>query len=102
MWSGVRVGMVQARWTELPIRTAERFRTGVGRLRLGGCGAAGAPQPTVEIASRTAMVRLLMRGAKTRSLGFMLSQRKSFFACRTFWRNRLGLRKSRFVRRARL
>jgi hypothetical protein len=93
MWSVVCVGMVQARWTELPIRTAERFKTGVGRLRLGGWGAAGAPQPIVEpagkIASRTAIARLLMRGAKTRDLRFMLSQRKSFFVCRTFWRKLL-------------
>jgi hypothetical protein len=54
MWSVVRVGIVQAKRTELPIRTAERFKTGVGSLRLGGCGAAGAPHPIVEPATRIA------------------------------------------------
>src|ERR1700722_5677770 len=54
------------------MRTPERFRTGIGRLRLGGCGAAGAPQPVVVYAAESAR-------AKTSSLRFMLSQRKSLF-----------------------
>jgi hypothetical protein len=73
-WSVVRDGMVQAKRTESPMRTAERFWTGVGKLRLGGSGAAGVPQPIMIRSSDSAR-------AETRSLRFMHFKRKSFF-CR--------------------
>jgi hypothetical protein len=75
----VLAGIVQARCMESPIRPADRFTTGVGRLRLGGAGAAGAPQPTMV----PTIVHAMPSGrAKTRSLPFMLFKRKSFFSWR--------------------
>src|ERR1700744_2925882 len=68
MRSVVCVDTVQARRTELPMRTAERFSTARGRLRLGGWGAPGAPHPAKILTAKSAR-------AKTKSL--MLSQRKS-------------------------
>ena len=85
----VRVGIVQAKRTELSTRAAERFKTGVGRLRLGGAGAATAPQPIIvpvtksRDASRSlatplfcaAVERTLWSGARCQR--FMLFQRKT-------------------------
>src|ERR1700689_4387919 len=68
------------------MRPGERFTTGIGMLRLGGCGAAGAPQPIVVHATQSAR-------AKTSSLRFMLSQRKSFFGrCQNRLKSGLNVR----------
>src|ERR1700760_3067564 len=67
---------------ESPIRTAERFSIGAGRLRLGGAGAAGAPQPA-RVDSSTHMTT--SGRVKNGSLRCMLSKPSSFFS---WWQNR--------------
>src|SRR5512146_43317 len=46
--SVVRVGCVQVRTTRVPLRSPDRFSTGVGSRREGGCGAPGVAHPAAE------------------------------------------------------